>query len=167
MSCFILVGGITNYTMSVLPFEHIHHVKDVSSCNYCHQHRELEMKAMTGELTEEEQHFQRWWEDVHHPLDVAQHAAYHKDYEDVRYGRNNRHIVVTHDFSKIKTQQHQHQDYILVSVERAPGDQLVEKVYHYVAESPRESHDVRFVEYVWRELLDGTYLMQLVMTRDH
>ena len=75
--------------------------------------------------------------------------------------------MVTHDFSKIKTQQHQHQDYILVSVERAPGDQLVEKVYHYVAESPQESHDVRFVEYVWRELLDGTYLVQLEMMWDH
>ena len=92
---------------------------------------------------------------VQHLLDHVQRAAYQKDREDVRNGCNNWHVVVTHDFSKIKTQHHQHQDYILVVEERGSSGQLVESVYHYVAASATEKHDVHFVEYVWRELLDG------------
>ena len=150
---------MTNTYALVLPGERIHHVKEASSCNYCHRYRELMVKQASGDLTEEETNFIEWWETVHHPLNVSQRAAYQKDREDVRNGCNNRHIIITHDFSKIKTQHHQHQDYILVTEEGGSDGRLTQSIYHYVAASASEKHDVRFVEYVWRELLNGTLLI--------
>ena len=94
-----------------MPGKRILHVKEASSYNYCHRYCELMVKQSSGDLTEEETHSIEW-EAFHHPLNVFQYAAYQKDQEDVWNGCNNQHIIITHDFSKIKTQYHQHQDYI-------------------------------------------------------
>ena len=96
---------------------------------------------------------------MHHHSNVAQRATYQKDQEDVRNGCYNRHIIISHDFSKIKTQHHQNQDYILVVEERGSDEQITQSIYHYVAISASEKHNVHFVEYVWRELLNGTLLL--------
>ena len=60
------------------------------------------VKQASGDLTEEETHSIEW-EALHHPLNVFQYAAYQKDREDVWNGCNNQHIIITHDFLKIKT----------------------------------------------------------------
>ena len=60
------------------------------------------VEQASGDLTEEETNFIKWWETVHYPLNVSQRATYQKDQEDVWNGCNNQHII-THDFLKIKT----------------------------------------------------------------
>lgn len=69
-----------------------------------------------------EQQARRAWLMAHRELADDQRSAFGHDKDWLQRGANNRHIIVVHDFSQVATTQHNYQDYILMTHERAVRD---------------------------------------------